>query len=270
MANFKSFLGGASQGAVAGAVIGGGVPGAIIGGLIGGAAGLFSADPEEQAQEREKQYQARYQAYLVNLEKAKEQAILKGTQSIGKLTGGLSSRFRGEASKRASALGRIGDVESFELPVTEKVAQAGSESLEKFLTSNDQYYTGQRLAAEQANLQHQESFGQRPYEAEPLDYVNAIAPVVTQIGMQNKYMDTMKEMYGKPQGAKDIEIDVKKPLVGKDEPTEVSIDSPYKQLSNVPDFFNLDQPEKFNMYKKPDEFQFPLSGDYRYKNIFSH
>lgn len=178
MPNYSSRYGNAFSGLVSGVGTGAplGLPGMIAGGIVGLGSGLFSKSDEEIMQER-------YEAYKRSVLEQKAKAITEGTQKIGKLTSGLSARFRSGAGRRAAAMGRTNEVESFELPVVSQVASEGNKALGNFITDTNQLYDNALLDAER-DFQFN-----RPVQPGIVDYLAEAAPAAIGLMQNQQYLD---------------------------------------------------------------------------------
>ena len=162
--------------------------------LVGGLYGAFTKSPEEERNDR-------FKAAIEKSNEAKNKALAEhdnntkqGVSNIGKMTGGLTKRFRDSAGSRAAAIGRTSDVESFELPVAGKVAEAGSQSLSDFMLASNQQkeaitkqYDDQILQLQQAQLMGED------IDPNAIDYMSQLAPVAVDFAYNQQEMDLLKK-----------------------------------------------------------------------------
>jgi hypothetical protein len=188
------FVGGAASGAATGSIFG--APGAIIGGVLGGTAGLFSKSDSELAEEARARRRDNYDTFKRSIESRRAKSLTEGSQKIGRLTSGLQSRFRGSAQRRATAMGRVSDVEAFELPVVSEVANRGTANMADFITDTNRSYDQQSLAAEQAFLESENQYAS-DMQSQPgvIDYLGEIAPIALNYTMNRDFLD---RGYGQP------------------------------------------------------------------------
>lgn len=170
-------LSAAASGATIGSLFG--PVGTAFGAVIGGLYGAFSESPEERRQKR-------YDEFKKRLNEQRQKTLAEGAQKIGQITSGLTKRFRSGAARRAAALGRTSDVETFELPVVEKVASFGSGAMSDFLTSTNRYFDEVALNAEQQFLLGGE------LEPTAVDYLSEIAPSALQYMQNKEYLDLLR------------------------------------------------------------------------------
>lgn len=145
--------------AAQGALIGG-VPGALIGGGIGFLSSYFSKDPEQERQERMRRY-------LESIRRLRGEAITRFTSELGGQEQRLLAEGQQGAGRRATALGRSADAESFLLPVRGQILRETSAARERGLRQIEDDYGRAELSAE-------EGFADRPIQPSVSDYLMEI------------------------------------------------------------------------------------------------
>jgi hypothetical protein len=193
---FSGLVSGAATGASIGSMIpipGGTLIGAGAGALLGGLSGAFSESPEEQRKKKFDEFKMRLNEQRARLAEQKQKSLTEGSQKIGRLTSGLTSRFRSSAGKRAAALGRTSDVEAFELPVVEKVASAGSGAMSDFVTNTNRQFDeyGQRLDNYGLDAEQQFLMGGE-LDPSATDYLGELAPSAIQYMQNKEYLDLLR------------------------------------------------------------------------------
>jgi hypothetical protein len=195
---FGKRWGNAASGAASGAAIGsvfGGV-GAPIGAGIGAVAGLLSMSEEEKMQQAQQQRQTNFDAFKRAIEARKNTALSEGTQKIGALTGGLVTRFRSDATRRALAGGQVNDAEAYQLPVVNAVANSGNSAMANFVTDTNRAYDNTLNNADQQFMLSQNQFATDQANLPGVtDYLGQIAPAALKYKSGTDYLNMMKRYY---------------------------------------------------------------------------
>lgn len=192
MPNFGQYFSGAAQGAGTGFALGGPV-GAGIGGLIGLGAASFSKSPQDEWNQHIADIRKYAMEYNQNNEANRQRDLKEGSMRIGRLTAGIRANSARKASSRAAALGLNGDEESFKIPAEGVAGSQGLNALQNFDYSTNQAYNAKQLDPNSIILSE---LGSKPREETPLDMLGAVSPALSQLGMNNNYLDAYMERYG--------------------------------------------------------------------------
>jgi hypothetical protein len=193
---------GAAQGAMIGSVIPGlgTVAGAAIGGGVQLLSSLFSRDPEEERR-------SRYAAYLEKVRELRTRALedletgtTTSLRRIGTQTVGLAGQDRAAAARRAIALGRSADAESFILPSQQKIYEQGSLATQNLLEGAERRRSDINQRYLNAELDAEAGFQDRPIEPTLSDTLAEIGGAVAEWAPRYqmvKNQEVFNDRYGK-------------------------------------------------------------------------
>ena len=188
MADFQDFASGAVGGAETGAALGsiipgvGNVIGAIGGGLIGGIGSLFGSSAEETRRQH-------YNEYISMINQLRGDTLNRGFTNIGGQIQRNMSAARQAATRRAAALGRKGDTESFVAPVESRAQEAGGQALTNWWNQTE---AGYNQAEANAALQ----FGQRDIQPSVGETIGTIGGGIANYLQNKDYIKALRGLQG--------------------------------------------------------------------------
>lgn len=168
--------------------------------LIGGAAGLllgvgneiFGTSDEEERQKRYQEFLRFKAERRQQLLADRDRALREGAVQIGKSTEGMIRRERGDATRRMMAAGR-NDAESYQLPVTGKVAEMGSNAQSDFAYRTDAEYNRALQDLDNMDINAAWQFADRPIQPNLVDTITEIAPAAAQAYQGYKYGEALNK-----------------------------------------------------------------------------
>jgi hypothetical protein len=162
--------GGAAQGAAYA-----GLPGALVGGGVGLLGSLLGDSPEEQRRKR-------MQSLVDSIKQQRAQALTDvGAQTSSNIASATSGGRR-----RSIASGRDTQAESFIAPLVNNAQTVGANTMTNVMRGFDQ-----QLASVEGD------YAARPMEPSLMETLGGAASNYMNIINQNKYMDILKDMYGR-------------------------------------------------------------------------
>jgi hypothetical protein len=135
--------------------------------------------PEEIAEERQKRY-------LETIRRLRGDDIREGLREISESTMANTALARAGAGRRALALGRASDAESFILPAEQQVLNAGAQSRERFLADRNRYWR-------EAELKAEEGLFDIPRSPSVSDYLMEIGGMGTKLGTGLESIEAQRE-----------------------------------------------------------------------------
>lgn len=164
----------------------------LIAGAVSTGAGLlgkiFGRSPEDERRKRKEELSKALLRAQANVRRLEREAL----EDVRLLTGGLVSRASQSAARRASALGQVGDVESFVLPASEQASRLG---LEQNRVARELFNRAQ-LSLQEQEVGIERDFANRPIEPSIADYLLTAGGQGISYGLESDYINALRESYG--------------------------------------------------------------------------